>query len=210
MNKHFNNIDTIRDYYDSKLLAHGATPRGVDWNGQESQECRFQQLSSIFPKQSLENSSVLDYGCGYAAYLRYLESAHSHYEYIGLDISEEMINQAKSKYHEKEQASFQVGAEITSQVDYIVASGVFSVKLKNNEEDWLSYIYQTLDMLNECSKKGFSFNCLTSFSDIEKMQEHLFYANPMSLFERCKTRYSRNVALLHDYDLYEFTVLVKK
>jgi hypothetical protein len=26
----------------------------------------------------------------------------------------------------------------------------------------------------------------------------------------CKRRFSRNVALLHDYDLYEFTVLVRK
>lgn len=210
MNKQATNIETIRDYYDSKLLTHGATPQGVDWNGQQSQECRFQQLSKIFPATHLANSSILDYGCGYAAYLNYLESAHSAYEYIGLDISEEMITQARSSHQEKQNVSFQIGAEITSNVSYIVASGVFNVKLKSNDNDWLAYIYQTLDMFDKFSDKGFSFNCLTSFSDHDKMQEHLFYANPMSLFEWCKTRYSRNIALLHDYDLYEFTILVRK
>jgi hypothetical protein len=30
------------------------------------------------------------------------------------------------------------------------------------------------------------------------------------LFDLCKRRYSRNVALLHDYEIYEFTILVRK
>lgn len=42
------------------------------------------------------------------------------------------------------------------------------------------------------------------------MKEHLYYADPAELFDHCKRNYSRNVALLHDYGLYEFTVLVRK
>ena len=42
------------------------------------------------------------------------------------------------------------------------------------------------------------------------MRPDLYYADPCELFDRCKRRYSRNVALLHDYDLYEFTILVRK
>jgi len=30
------------------------------------------------------------------------------------------------------------------------------------------------------------------------------------LFDYCKRTYSRDVALLHDYGLYEFTILVRK
>ena len=33
-----------RDYYEGKLRTHGATPAGVDWNSQESQELRFALL----------------------------------------------------------------------------------------------------------------------------------------------------------------------
>jgi len=64
--------------------------------------------------------------------------------------------------------------------------------------------------MNEYCEKGFSFNCLTSYSDDDKMKDYLYYANPMELFDLCKRKYSRNVALLHDYDLYEFTILVRK
>jgi hypothetical protein len=42
------------------------------------------------------------------------------------------------------------------------------------------------------------------------MQKHLYYADPCAIFDLCKRRYSRNVALLHDYGLYEFTIVVRK
>jgi hypothetical protein len=41
------------------------------------------------------------------------------------------------------------------------------------------------------------------------MRDDLFYADPLALFEHCRTRFSRRVALLHDYPLYEFTLLVR-
>ena len=44
----------------------------------------------------------------------------------------------------------------------------------------------------------------------ERMKDYLFYADPGELFDHCKRRYSRWVALLHDYGLYEFTILVRK
>ena len=40
--------------------------------------------------------------------------------------------------------------------------------------------------------------------------DYLYYADPGRLFDLCKRRYSRNIALLHDYGLYEFTILVRK
>ncbi|MFX7953370.1 class I SAM-dependent methyltransferase, partial [Acinetobacter baumannii] len=57
---------------------------------------------------------------------------------------------------------------------------------------------------------GFSFNCLTSYSDEDRKRDYLYYADPCQLFDLCKRRYSRQVALLHDYGLYEFTILVRK
>ena len=42
------------------------------------------------------------------------------------------------------------------------------------------------------------------------MRGHLYYADPASVFDLCMRRYSRHVALLHDYGLYEFTILVRK
>jgi hypothetical protein len=64
--------------------------------------------------------------------------------------------------------------------------------------------------MHEFTARGFAFNCLTAYSDQDKMRPDLHYADPCELFDICKRKYSRNVALLHDYGLYEFTILVRK
>ena len=51
---------------------------------------------------------------------------------------------------------------------------------------------------------------LSTYSDPDKRRDDLFYADPGSFFDLCKQRFSPRVALLHDYPLYEFTVIVRK
>jgi hypothetical protein len=121
-----------------------------------------------------------------------------------------MILSAKARYEQNELLRFHVSAVSPVQADYVVSSGVFNVRLKHQDDEWWSYLTNTLDQMNEVSSKGFSFNCLTKYSDAEKMRDYLFYADPCKLFDFCKRRYSTQVALLHDYDLYEFTILVRK
>jgi hypothetical protein len=94
--------------------------------------------------------------------------------------------------------------------DYGVASGIFNVRLSHEDSEWLDYIESMLEVLDRTSRLGFAFNCLTSYSDRDKMRDDLYYADPRRLFDLCKRRYSRDVALLHDYGLYEFTLLVRK
>ena len=64
-------------------------------------------------------------------------------------------------------------------------------------------------MLDRTSHLGFTFNSLTSHSAADKMRDYLYYADPYALFDLCKRRYSRHVASLLDYGLYEFTILVR-
>ena len=42
------------------------------------------------------------------------------------------------------------------------------------------------------------------------MRNYLDYPEPFVVFDLCKRRWSRHVALLHDYGLYAFTMLVRK
>jgi hypothetical protein len=94
--------------------------------------------------------------------------------------------------------------------DYTVASGMFNVKIQAEDEEWLEYVLSTLRRISELSEKGFAFNVLTKYSDRERMRSDLYYADPLFLFDYCKQHFSGSVALLHDYPLYEFTILVKK
>lgn len=201
-------LKEVASYYSAKLEKYGDSPQGVDWNGEESQVLRFEQLTKVI-RQS-EGFSLNDLGCGYGALLDCLKSSHRNFNYNGFDVSDEMIRAARTRYANCANAHFSVASEPPEMADYGVASGIFNVRLGRTDLEWREHLESTLDALDRTSLKGFAFNCLTSYSDKEKMRDYLYYADPCALFDLCKRRYSRHVALLHDYGLYEFTILVRK
>ena len=52
-----NIFKNIENYYSNKLKKYGPTPGGVDWNGEQGQLIRFNQLSKVI---KLKNSSLND------------------------------------------------------------------------------------------------------------------------------------------------------
>jgi cyclopropane fatty-acyl-phospholipid synthase-like methyltransferase len=201
-------IEEVSTYYSNKIKDNGQTAKGVDWNSIESQELRFEQLSKLFQNEN-NQIKILDYGCGFGAYYHYLEKKQLHFKYSGFDVSSEMIKNAKSYLKDKD-VSLSTELDEKNIYDYIVASGLFNVKQSCSNTDWYRYILETLKHINMLSEKGFAFNILTKYSDKEYMKDYLYYADPLVLFDYCKLYFSKNVSLLHDYDLYEFTILVKK
>lgn len=201
-------LSEVADYYTAKLEEHGDSPRGVDWNSEDGQRLRFEQLCKLIETSS--HFSINDLGCGYGALYEYLLGKNKSFSYFGLDISESMISAAEQRYKDKPQVRFALSSEPDQVADYGIASGIFNVRLGRSDGEWRSYIEATLDVLDRTSRAGFAFNCLTSYSDRDKMRDYLYYADPCVLFDLCKRRYSRNVAILHDYGLYEFTILVRK
>ena len=200
-------LNEVSKYYTDKIQQFGTTPQGVDWNSTDSQELRFEILSNVIPQD--EKFSILDFGCGFGSMLDYFDKKYNSFKYVGFDVSEEMVHAALEKFSTKEYAKWTTSLPAEN-VDYVIASGIFNVKLENNNEDWLNYILETLHKIDASSTKGFSFNVLTKYSDSEYMKDYLYYADPLFLFDYCKTHFSKNVALLHDYNLYEFSILVRK
>jgi SAM-dependent methyltransferase len=202
-------LQPVADYYSNKVNAHGPTPRGVDWNGAAGQELRFATLLRILPGEH-GAVSLDDYGCGYGALLDHLRARnHSSIDYLGLDVSPSMIAAARS-CHPADANRFHLGIRSPRRADFAVASGIFNVRLEASIAGWEKHIADSLDALHDGTTRGFAFNCLTSYSEPAKRQAYLYYGDPCFYFDLCKRRYGRNVALLHDYDLYEFTLLCKK
>ena len=156
-----------------------------------------------------DHFSILDYGCGFGSLYEFLEKTNRQFDFFGYDVSDNMIEAAKINFAERTNAQWSNSLP-EKQFDYTVASGIFNVRLDTPQDEWLAYILETLNTLNKISTKGFSFNVLTKYSDAEYMKDYLYYADPLMLFDYCKKNFSRNVALLHDYELYEFTIVVRK
>ena len=205
-----NKIDLLAEvaqYHSTKLAEYGETPRGVDWNGEDDQKLRFEQVCKII---DVDHFSINDLGCGYGALYDFLVSKKKSFSYLGVDVSEGMIRAAEKRYKGLPQARFALSNEFDEAADFGVASGIFNVRMGRSDDQWRIYLEATLDLLDRTSRIGFAFNCLTTYSDRDKMRDYLYYADPCALFDLCKRRYSRNVTLLHDYELYEFTILVRK
>ena len=200
-------LSDVSEYYSDKLKEYGATPRGVDWNNEQDQFRRFEQLCKAIETKNY--FTLNDIGCGYGALYEYMFDKFPSLKYCGIDISRKMIV-AAAKNINQANASFAVSSAPQSIADYCVASGIFNVKLEHKDDIWLEYIISTLDMMNKYSAKAFAFNCLTSYSDADKIRKDLYYADPCYLFDHCKRNYSRHVALLHDYGLWEFTIIIRK
>lgn len=198
----------VANYYADKLAKFGETPLGVDWNGEASQILRFNQLSKVLPTSG--SFTLNDLGCGYGALLDFLQKKHVSFTYTGIDVSSEMTRSARYRHLNSSNARFITSSQPDQMSDYGVASGIFNVRLGHSDIEWYGHLKNTLDILNHTSKLGFSFNCLTSYSDQEKKRDYLYYADPCLLFDLCKRHYSGEIALLHDYGLYEFTILVRK
>ena len=199
-------IQEVDSYYTEKLKTFGATPQGVDWNGEASQQLRFSQLLKVIEPQN--SFSILDYGCGFGSMFEFMKSNYNNFKFTGYDIAETMITEANKK-HGKE-AVWITKLNPQSNYDYVTASGIFNVRLENSNEQWQTYILDTLNDFNKYSSKGFSFNVLTQYSHAPFMKDYLYYADPLFLFDFCKKNFSKHIALLHDYPLYEFTILIRK
>jgi hypothetical protein len=130
--------------------------------------------------------------------------------YLGIDVSGDMIAAAASRYAGATKARFETGSSPSAPADYAVASGIFNVCMHHDKQAWKDYVAATLAEMDANSRLGFAFNCLTAYSDADRMRNDLYYGDPCFWFDLCKRKYSRQVALLHDYGLYEFTIIVRK
>jgi SAM-dependent methyltransferase len=200
-------FESLDRYYERTLSEHGPTARGVDWPSGESQELRFRQLLRICEGRSY--FSINDYGCGYGALAQHLLAAGQDFDYCGYDVSERMVELARERNPCPDRCRFVAAESALSESDFTVASGLFNLRLHVEDAAWTDYVLDTLGSLHRLSRVGFAFNMLTKYSDPDRTRPDLYYGDPSLFFDHCKRHFSRNVALLHDYGLYEFTILVR-
>jgi SAM-dependent methyltransferase len=200
-------LEHVKSFFEKHIEQHGSSALGVGWNSDAAQNVRFDQLLKIIEQSSF---SILDYGCGYGALADYIAQKDFHVDYYGYDILESAIEMARKLHQDKPNQKYFSDEHELSVCDYVVASGVFNVRGEPSFEIWTKYVVDSLHRFNDLSRKGFASNFLTKYSDADRMRPDLYYADPLYLFDYCKRNFSKNVALLHDYRIYDFTILVRK
>ena len=77
------------------LIQHGYHPNSLLWSNTEVQELRFKILVDIGIEQG---DSVLDVGCGFGDFADYLSRQGKPIEFMGIDISEELLAEGRKHF----------------------------------------------------------------------------------------------------------------
>src|SRR5215510_5501372 len=183
-----------REYFSEKLEMFGTTPKGVDYNGSESQAVRFEQLTRVIDPSS--RFTVIDYGCGYGAMFDFMQAKGWSFEYYGVDFIEKMVIAGQETHRDFLNAHFTANESDLPLADYLLAGAIFNNKFEASNEEWLELVTSTLHRVCALCSKGFAFNMLTKYSDEDRISQRpdLFFGDPLFFFNFCKQNFSRNVA----------------
>ncbi len=202
-------LKAIARHYGERVKSFGTTAKAAGWRDMETQYLRFSQLFKLF-ENDRNPFSLNDLGCGYGALLQaipeYLASRVT--RYTGYDLSQEMIDTACKNLENDGRCHFVCCGRIERDADYTVASGIFNHHFNAPRTAWKEHVFDTISHMYEVSAKGIAFNMMSKYVDYE--EDYIYYDDPAEMLQFCLVNFGRQVILLHDYPLYEFTILVRK
>jgi SAM-dependent methyltransferase len=148
---------------------------------------------------------ILDVGCGSGHLYRSLD-ARSGIDYTGIDIRTDVITSLKTEFKDQEDRFLDHTLDSYVETkpvmyDYVFASGTFNIKIDDN--DMVEYLEDQIRKMWGLAQVGVAFNCTSIYAF--NQNDMIQYYHPVSVFSYCMTRCDR-VALLHDYDISEFTI----
>lgn len=186
-------IDNYTFYKDS-FQNYGTTAQGVHWDSEFTQFKRFEILTD-FIKNDLKNSSLIDVGCGYGAYLSYLKRENLNPNiYLGIDCETFIIDITSKRFDQNVFMKCNILKDKIPNADYLVCSGALNIL---NQIDFLSAIKNCY----LASNKGFIFNFLTPQS-IHTLSFDIIYGF-------CKDL-TNKITMIEDYLPNDCTIFLEK
>ena len=185
--------------FDRKLLQHGDRPEAVGWSS-KGQVLRHQSMLDV---GNINNSKILDFGCGKGDFYSFLKERGIYVKYTGFDINEKLISLAKEKYPGVDFRVFDIDNDILDEdFDFIFLCGVFNLKVEGIDET----IKKTLARLFQHCGTALAFNALSSHEPKKDFELH--YTSPEEIFTFTMKNLSPNVCLRHERIKYDFTIFV--
>jgi SAM-dependent methyltransferase len=191
--------------YAESAKAYGVSHEAVRWSGKSSQELRFRQLlKHLALTKSIQ--TLADVGCGNCELYSLIERQGLPIEYTGMDINNELLRQAESRF----EGITTINADITNehgifpQFDYVVMSGVFNLAAGQNQE-WCEAFVSSMYAM---SRRAIAFNALSTH--VNFIEDDMFYLSPSAIFKFVLERLSPHVILEHGVPPYNYTLTVFK
>lgn len=198
--------DALRQYYETRLAAHGDTAQGAGWPNEADRQTRFAIMRGLAPDGQM--TDICDLACGTGEFLDYLSKNGARPKrYLGLDISDNAIAAAVAKHGVDLFAVHDILQDpVPGQFDYVVANGLFTVKDRLSQDEMWEFLQSTVRAMWDMTRIGMAFNVMSAVVDWKR--EDLFHVECDALLRFVYALAGRRVILRADYDLYEYTAYV--
>jgi len=186
----------IGRYYDGLLSQHGHSARSCDYGHPNSQRAKFEVMSQVL---DFTGRRVLDVGCGLADYATFLKGRFNNVTYVGVDISESMLSEAKKAHPDLDLRHLNILSDDPGRFDIVTANGIFYLL----GEEASSLMRQLIERMYSFSNEAVAFTSLSRWAPDQEPQE--YYADPLDTVAYCRTL-APWVALRHDYHPRDFSI----
>ena len=174
-------------FYDRHLKDFGDRPEAVRWTPQ-GQRRRYEKLLEM--AGNISGTSILDFGCGKGDFYGFLKERGIETRYCGIDINNNLIALAKSKFPGAEFISMDIDeAEIKREFDIVFICGVFNLRIAGIEES----VKDTLLKLSRIYREGLYANFLSWY--VPQRSVELFYLKPEEILQYILNNISRSVVM---------------
>ena len=172
-------LETVKAFYKQHLQKYPEGDiRTMGWHDEEEYTIRFKVMTSI---ADLNNSSILDVGCGIGGLYGYLISQGTQTKYTGVDILPEMIEHAQRRFPPtKTHATFKVCNILTQELpqsDYVFCIGALNISSEGFDVFFRSMVKKMIHL----AKKGVALNFLCNKEKLSAGPYH--FENPQTLKE---------------------------
>jgi ubiquinone/menaquinone biosynthesis C-methylase UbiE len=164
--------ETLIEHYNNQIATFGPTTNALQWYSKFTQEERYKIICNQINET---NVSILDVGCGCGDLYDYIKTNKYPFNYTGIDISANMIISAQKAYPSGHFKCLNLNEIcINNSFDYIVASGIFNLRMKNHLNTMITAINT---MLNH-TKKSVIVNFLSHKVTKWSKSNEFVYTNP--------------------------------
>ncbi len=177
-------------FYNRHLKDFGDAPQAVRWTP-EGQRRRYETLLKI--AGDFSGKKILDFGCGKGDLYEFIKERDISINYCGIDVNENLIKLAKSKYPETEFIAVDLEeSEFERVFDVIFICGVFNLRIAGIEESMRNVLKKLFRICNE----ALHVNLLSYY--IAQRNVELFYVKPEEIIKFAITELSPSVTLIHE------------
>ena len=190
------------DHYNLLYKIYGDSPQSLGWKGKSN----LKRINHLICDLHLNDSSILDVGCGLAHLINYLKKT-KYKSYLGIDINKKFISINKKRFKEPKYKFKNISLEnfnCKKKFDYIIQNGMFNLKSNKNK---YRYVEKCLRKMFYLCNNGISTNFLSSRAEIRHSKN--FYYDPVKILKIC-SQITPNFIFKNNYFPLEFTVVLYK